>query len=143
MNSYVLDTSVIAKWYRSDTSEPAAGIARALLRAHLMGIASVAVPELALFELGNVLAGAPELSDKVKAGALERFFRLGLNVVPFDRGLATGALNIALRDNLTYYDAAFVALAKSTDTEFITADKKLLGKISYPKSRLLDEVTLP
>ncbi len=143
MNSLVLDTSVIAKWYRREEDEPDAALARGILQSYVMGMVSLSVPPLAVFELGNTLLMAEGIPPEVRTAYLEDFFRLGLEIADFDETLATEALSIAATDELTYYDAAFVALARSTDSEFITADRKLARKTSYPKCRLLSDIALP
>jgi predicted nucleic acid-binding protein len=83
---------------------------------------------------------APQLLDVEVAQALRRYVRLG--AITADRGVigveALGQLDItryghsellsriwALRDNLTAYDAAYVALAEALDAPLLTLDARL------------------
>lgn len=87
----------------------------------------LAVPGLALYEAGNVLrrqvlAGALDLS----AGILAHRSLLALPVQRWPYAeLADRAW--ALRDVLTVYDAAFVALAELLGTQLVTLDRRLAG----------------
>lgn len=87
----------------------------------------VAVPHLADSEVANALrsqvlrgtAREPEARD-----ALDRWARLGVR-----RFAVVGLLGRVweLRDNLTAYDATYVALAETIGCELLTADRRLAG----------------
>jgi predicted nucleic acid-binding protein len=83
---------------------------------------------------------APQLLDIEVAQALRRYVRLG--TITADRGVigveALGQLDItryghpellsriwALRDNLTAYDATYIALAEALDAPLLTLDARL------------------
>lgn len=86
---------------------------------------TVAIPHLADSEVAHALR-AQVLRSHVSADqageALTRWARLGLR-----RFAATGFLGRiwALRDNLTVYDATYVALAEALACELVTADARL------------------
>ena len=85
----------------------------------------LAVPELADLEVASVLR------RQMKAGALDaRRARLALDdlvALPARRAPHRPLLPRCweLRDNLTIYDAAFVALAEAMNTTLLTGDQKL------------------
>lgn len=90
-----------------------------------LATASVAVPHLADSEVvgavrAQVLRG--ELGAHDAGVALARWGRLGLR-----RFAAVGLLSRIweLRDNLTAYDATYVALAEALACELVTADARL------------------
>ncbi len=119
----VLDTSVVLKWFRRD--ETGAEEALALREAYLDGALSIAVPDLLLYELGNVLRYKPDLdSDKVTA-AVESVLAMGLSLCAATHERLIRAVEIAFVHDVTVYDAAFVALAEELQADFVTADERL------------------
>ena len=116
----VVDASVLAPALAEDG--PSGDLARARLR-------------------GEELA-APELVDLEVAAVLRRFLTRGLVdgrraqlalgdlvAMPLQRAAHLDLLPRvwALRDNLTPYDAAYVALAEQLDVPLLTADARLAG----------------
>ena len=54
------------------------------------------------------------------------------------RELKEEAINVAISQNITVYDALFIAAAQKMNATLYTADKKLCAKINKPiKSKLL------
>lgn len=97
---------------------------------------ALAGPELVLVEASNVLRRlerAGHLSRLEAAGAHQDLLRLDLRLFPF----APFAARVwALRDNLTSYDAWYVALAEALNCPLITLDKKLV-RASGPKCEII------
>ena len=75
-------------------------------------------------ELSAALAGA--LGDRIFLGGEVRWAAQNL-IAPFgDRALYIGpSLYVKLRENLTAYDATFVALAEAFDAVLVTGDERL------------------
>jgi len=123
----VLDTSVILKWFRQD--ETGVEEALALREAYLDGALSIAVPDLLLYELGNVLRYKPDLdSDKVTA-AVESLLAMGLFLHAVTQERLILAVEVAFTHDVTVYDAAFVALAEELQADFVTADERLAHRL--------------
>ena len=123
----VLDTSVVLKWFRRD--ETGAEKALALREAYLDGILGIAVPDLLLYELGNVLRYKPDLdSDKVTA-AVESVLAMGFSLHAVTQERLIRAVEIAFAHDATVYDAAFVALAEELQADFVTADERLARRL--------------
>lgn len=114
----VVDASVLVVALADDGSD--GDQARARLHGERL-----TVPELADLEIASVLR------RQMKAGILNarraRFALDDLAALPARRAPHRPLLPRCweLRDNLTIYDAAYVALAEATNTTLLTADQKL------------------
>lgn len=94
------------------------------IAAHL-GDAAVLAPTLLPFEVANVLRrrrNAGLLSDAEAALAHADLLDLPIDLWPWE-ALATRAWELG--DNLTSYDAAYVALAEETNATLLTRDGRL------------------
>jgi predicted nucleic acid-binding protein len=115
----VVDASVVANAVADDGAD--GRVARALIA----GTTPLAAPDLVDVETVSVLRRrwlAGHLTPARFAGAVE-----DLNSLDISR-YATGPLMMRayeLRDNITPYDAAYVALAEALDAPLLTADRRL------------------
>lgn len=128
MKDYVLDTSVVLKWYRH-RDESYVDNALLLLDDFSKGNLLIHIPELVFYELGNALRMKQDITLKEKIEYLGDFYALGLEVYPVTENLALKAITIAQKYNLTFYDACFLSLSEILDCPFITADEKLYQKL--------------
>ena len=112
----VVDASVLAPALSDD------GAAGDRSRARLISEALTA-PELVDLEVASVLRGRT-ISGKLPARRAELALQ-DLNALPLERVSHRHLLARCweLRENLTVYDAAYVALAELMDVPLITADK--------------------
>jgi predicted nucleic acid-binding protein len=140
VTSVVIDTSVVAKWYRAGGAESHTQIADAFLDAHFAGRVRLVAPDLVAYELGNALAKAHHLSLASKSAHLEEFLSYDMDLVPLSADTRLRAMTIGARDGLSYYDACFVALAERLGAELVTADKRLARRATYPRVRTLAEL---
>ena len=105
----LLDTGLVGQW------------AETTLASEL-----IVAPELAMVETTNILRRlerAKEISPLEAKLALRDFMRLDIQLFPF----APFSERIwALRDNVTSYDAWYVALAEALDCPLATLDQKLM-----------------
>jgi len=92
----------------------------------LIASEDIAAPELAMVETTNILrrlARANELSSLEANLAHRDFMRLEIHLFPF----SPFAERIwTLRNNITSYDAWYVALAEALDCSLATLDQKLI-----------------
>jgi predicted nucleic acid-binding protein len=106
--SALLDTGVVGQWAESTLASE-----------------SIIAPELAMVETTNILRRlerAKEISPLEAKLALRDFMRLDIQLFPF----APFSERIwALRDNVTSYDAWYMALAEALDCPLATLDQKL------------------
>lgn len=124
--SLCVDASVGVKWVLGDEEGSAASLA--LLERHVVGDIRIIVPDLFLHEVGNALMLAVRRKGVPEAAALEALgalVDLHLPAVPIGP-LATSALTLGLRLGLSFYDAAYLAVAEDHGIPLITVDKQLL-----------------
>ena len=129
MTPFVVDSSVVFKWYRQTGDEDYVSQAVSILERHLHGEIEIHVPDLLFYELGNTLRLKETLASKDALTILRETFALSLQIHPIDLSLSEEAFRFARERDLTFYDASFVALAHLLDASFITADKKLFSKL--------------
>lgn len=142
MNPYIVDSSVAFKWFRQTGDEDYVQKAVTILDGHLSGDLEIHVPDLLVYELGNILRFKEDLASKDGVAILRDTFMLGIMIHAIDLPFAEEALRLAKQYGITFYDASFVALSHILDGPFITADKKLYIKIkSFPKTHFLGTYT--
>ncbi len=125
MTDVLCDTSVVLKWFHS-AGESEVEQARAILDAHTAGTLNASVPDLTTYELGNVAARALGLQAERVIGVLDRLELIcgeGLRLSPRAR---KDAAELAVAHRLTFYDAAYWALARERGIVLVTADTELL-----------------
>lgn len=142
MNPYIVDSSVVFKWYRQPGDEDYVQKAITILDGHLNGDLEIHVPDLLVYELGNILRFKEDLASKDGITILRDTFMLGMMIHAIDLPFAEEALRLAKQYDITFYDASFVALSHTINCPFITADKKLYARIkSFPKTHFLGTYT--
>jgi predicted nucleic acid-binding protein len=122
----VIDASVAFKWLIPDAAEEDVPAAKALLVDHMEGRVAITVPALLYYEVANILLfGRSRPPGEEAAEALNDLFAIPLAVAAPSAGAADSALRLASQHGLSYYDAAYVALAEDLDCVLITADERL------------------
>lgn len=94
--------------------------------------AELIVPDFFLVECANVFWKWVQRSGYANKDAqahLHDLISLGLTVFPTEL-IAEEALEIALKQRITAYDACYVAASKQTGFPLITADEKLVMKLT-------------
>lgn len=129
----VLDSSVIAKWFFVENdSDNALKIKEKFTDNKI----SISVPLLLYYEMNNILKTAVKKYhiDEDYAITVYKAF-LQLNFVTYSSEfLLQKTLEIAIKYDISSYDATYIALSEYLQIQFLTADQKLLNKI---KSRLI------
>jgi predicted nucleic acid-binding protein len=132
----VMDSSVFIKWFSKDKEgdmDNAVSILESLTNKDII----IACPEIAIYELANVLYYKPDLDyERIKI-ALEQFLNLGIEFIKLFKDLILDANKIRHDLDITFYDSSYLAVAKFFKLKFITADKKL-----YNSCRELGNVEL-
>jgi len=119
------DTSVVVKWFH-EQDESEVGPSRAILEAHAAGTLTALVLDLTVYELGNVAARPLGLPGERVAQILDRLELIcdaGLHLSPAAR---RDAAELSVAHRLTFYDAAYWAVARERDITLVTADVELL-----------------
>ncbi len=120
---YVLDSSVIAKWFVQEKDSEKAVEVRDL---YIRGKVQLSTISLARYELGNTLwKHCSKTEDNVRED-LEALSEMALPMQDLaDPIILTEAFHIARDLRITFYDASFVAWAEASKATFVTADEPL------------------
>ncbi len=126
--AFVLDTSVVAKWYLTD--EPHAERAQAIRDQFIAGELTLVVPDCLFYELTGFVVKA-ERQGRLSADQADLVVSLLKDLAlehVTSQSLIQGALVLARRTGASAYDAMFLHLAEQRGCTFVTADEKLLAK---------------
>lgn len=139
MREFVLDTSVILKWF-SAFGESDLHQALQLREKMFDGSVLFIVPELLFYEMANALRYSPNLSERDVNDALDSILDMGFEVRRVDKKTMQDAIRIAFKYNITVYDAYFIALSRVEGKALITADYRLAERVKGHKGiiKLLD-----
>lgn len=123
----VIDSSVIIKWLSQDNENHLEKADKVLRDAQKMKTMLIA-PELAKYEVGNVLLFGKKLSSEQSKIILTKFYTLPISFIPESEELAKETYYLAYTLGITYYDASFLSLARQHDATLITDNIKHQGK---------------
>jgi len=124
-DEFVVDASVVTKWF---LVEPDSQAAIRLRDDFATGRIKLTVPTLLFYEVVNALrfSGEFEEGELVLAARSLSKYQFG-TWRPRGKLLELSA-ELSLREELTVYDACYVALARRLDSKVITEDRELLDK---------------
>lgn len=128
MKTYILDASVIVKWYapkKEADLEKAEKLFFDLEQDKILAKTS----DLLIHELTNALIKGKQFDEKKTINSLKTFFQTKVEAVPTDLSLIKLSIPLAIKYDLTSYDAIYVALAKSFKCQLISANPKCHGRI--------------
>jgi predicted nucleic acid-binding protein len=123
----VLDASVVLKWFVQEEDNIKADLIR---QKHIEGADQIVVPDLLLYEVANALRFHPDFSSREIKQAIDTLFDIELEIITPTSSLLSKAIDIAKGQNVSCYDAAYLALAEELHSIFITADQKFVGRLS-------------
>ena len=132
----VLDASVIVKWYSEEGDTEKALQIRDLF---LKNKFNIMVPDLMFYEVANVVRYARGIVDKEKEAILNNIVLLNLDVVSVSRYNLVKSLSLALKYDITVYDAVYLVIASQKKAVYVTADEKLKKKVALKNVMLLSE----
>ncbi len=128
VKQYILDTSVIIKWF-SEFDEDDLDKALNLRYEILNGKCSIIVPDLLFFELANALRYNVHFVSQDVKDALNSVIDMGFAVVGIEAHAMDLAIDIAFKNNATIYDSCFLALSQIEKMPLITSDYKFVDRI--------------
>lgn len=131
MRRWVVDASVVVKWYVPENLSDAA--ARLLTQAR-SGELHLFAPDLLFPEVGNVLwkkLRTGELQPGEAARILRAVTRTFPGRVAKCRPLVPAAFRIASISGRTVYDSLYVALAQALGGQLVTADERLANALLH------------
>jgi predicted nucleic acid-binding protein len=117
----VIDASVVVKWFINEENSDKSIKIR---EDHISRKYTLIVPELMFLEVINTL--------RYKGFNIEKIFYINKSLWEFqfkiqkiNNLLLDKAINVAIKNNISIYDAVYVTLAQLYGTFLITADKEL------------------
>ncbi len=127
---YVVDASVIVKWFVEEKYSREASLIR---NAYVDGLIDIAVPSLIYYEVLNILKYSGAFGEEELREIARILDDYQFNVYELTGIYAEKTIEYSIRKGVTIYDASYVALADVLDTTLYTADEKLLKKIGKPE----------
>ncbi len=124
MTRLLVDTSVLLKWFHAE-GEREVPEARALLSAHTSGAVDAHIIDLALYEVGNVLARSLRWSAGDVADQLDDLSAIVGPAFAMMSSWLRGAADLAERHALSFYDASWAAAAAGLGVSLVSADHQL------------------
>jgi predicted nucleic acid-binding protein len=126
MAEIVIDASVLVKWYVQESDSDKALLLRDM---HVNGEVQLAAPVLILYESLNALKYSGLFSGKEIKDVALSILNYGIVLYAPDRKTTELTIDAAEKNNITAYDGSYLGLASSLDSEFITADQKLIDRL--------------
>jgi len=126
MQEVVIDASVVVKWFvEEENSDQALKIRDKYINGEIKLIA----PSIITFEILNALyhkrlfseREMREISEALEAFSFELYYPKGEYVEK--------TLEVVFKNDITFYDASYIALAIIKDTYMYTADEKLIERL--------------
>lgn len=125
MTSLLVDTSVLIKWFHSE-GESELAEARAIRDSHVRGDVDAHVLDLAVYEVGNVLARALRWGADEVAGQLDDLVAIVGSPLVMSHEWLHEAARLAQAHSLSFYDASWAAAAAALKIPLVSADRRLL-----------------
>jgi len=126
MERYVVDASVILKWILGDEREPDQDKALGLLNAWLEDRAEIFSPTLWEYEVGNFLGR--ELPEQASE-KMNLLVNLRFGSIPLTEKMHHLCFTWMAEQNVTFYDACYLAVANETKSILVTADSRFAEKM--------------
>ncbi len=130
---FVVDASVAIKWY---VNEELRDRALKLRDEFISDIVDLAAPSLILYEVGNALRHHPGATEDECASAVKQLRNLGIAIHELDNSMVEASAKLAFDEKLTFYDAAYLSLAKTINAKLVTADEELYNQLSNESKSL-------
>ena len=120
-SSYVVDASVVVKWFTREENTPQA---RLILNKLLQDEISVFVPDLIIYEVTNALWKGKRLEKEVIIESIETLWHSKIQFEQLGILLIETVTNFMIKYDLTSYDAMYAALAYVLGVPLLSADSK-------------------
>ena len=120
--AWIVDASVVLKWFLPIEHEPDGELARTMV-----GRLAMRTTTLAAYEVGNILTRHSGWQASEIAAALALVRRTCGSPIELTAEDELRAATLALEHDLTFYDASYVAVAERTRRRLLSADGDLLA----------------
>lgn len=119
---HVIDASVVVKWFIEEEDSTKA---LALKQRHLNGQSLLIAPDLLVCETANVLLSSNLFTVREAKRCLQNLYELEIDFMAPSPGLIALSIELAFVNQITIYDALYLATAKQFNIQLVTADRKL------------------
>lgn len=128
MNSIVVDSSVVIKWF---VTEIHSGDARRLLNDYQSGSVEFLAPDLLAVEFGNIVWKKQRFQglDVNDAQQIIDVFRTLAFLFTPSAELLDEAYRLAVQHQRTVYDMTYLALATRKNVSMVTADQRMMNSV--------------
>jgi len=130
---FVVDASVAVKWYVEEEHREQA---LELRQDYYDGKVTLRSHALILYEVANALRYHPGLSADDVLNSLTSLLDMQLDLFQPTENAAKEIVDLAFNEDLTVYDAAYLALARLSAARLLTADETLYNKLG-PEAKAL------
>lgn len=122
----IIDASVMVKWF---IDEEYSDKAISLMESYINGDIVLYAPTLIYFEVLNALRYS-KLYDSSKLELLAQTVdNFGIKMVEISEKIRGDMVKISLNHDMSIYDASYIAIAISLNTQLITADSRIRKKL--------------
>ena len=126
MEKVVADASVIVKWF---VDEIYSDNAKELRDMYINGSIEITAPELMPYEVLNALKYTGMFTEEELTMAARSLSLYGFRLYSLSGKLAEKTVEVAVQNDVTVYDASYVALAEELNSKLYTADEKLIERV--------------
>ena len=142
METYVIDTSVVLKWF-NQKNESHVKIAHQIYKDMLDNKIVLVVPNLMVIEIVNALKKGKNMPLVEIKRIIDDFFSLPLIIKESSQAIFEQTAEAMETYNIAAYDALFVAEAKDSECRLISDDTKAHGKITNGTVIMLEDYKSP
>ncbi|MBN2073550.1 MAG: type II toxin-antitoxin system VapC family toxin [Actinobacteria bacterium] len=121
--NFVLDSSVIIKWF-SFIKEDFVEEALKILKLYKNNEIKILIPDLSIYEVSNALRYNSNFSRAEVKEILKKLIDLDLNIIHVDDKLIESAIELSYSDEITVYDAVFIAISRERKIPLISSNPK-------------------
>jgi len=133
----VIDASVIVKWF---VEEEGSDKSLKLRDRYIEGEIRIIAPELMIFETLNALYYKRLFSEEELKQISEALEAYSFTLYPLRGKYASKAIEVAFKNDITIYDASYIALAIIRNTQMYTADEKLMRKLKHGYQKYVKDI---
>lgn len=138
----LIDTSVLIKWFH-DAGESEVSEARVIRDAHVRGELGAHVLDLAIYEIGNVLARTLKWTAADVGDQLDDLLEIVGPPLVMSTACMREAAFLAERHGLSFYDASWAATSATLRIPLVSADRRFLAAgLAESASAVVDRLNL-
>lgn len=134
----VVDANVVAKWYLVEKFSEQAPRLRDM---HVSGEIELVAPELLIFEVLNAIRYSGAFSLKELQQVATSLLSYGIRFYPIKRNLAERVVEISVENDITVYDASYIALSEELGAVMYTADESFIKRVKKRHKRVVKHIS--